>query len=106
MNPFIIYYFISLQVERAVDTEARTFFVLDATLISSRPLHLSSPQACRLSASVGYAECVGCAGAQGPEGGTVGQHRDARGTPEITVVGIEPKPASSYLTHMVQLTVV
>ncbi len=44
--------------------------------------------------------------AQGPEGGTVGQHRDAQGAPEITVVGIGPKPASSYLTHMPQLTVV
>lgn len=36
---------------------------------------------------------------QGPEGGTVGQHRDAQGGPEITLVGTVPKPASSYLTH-------
>lgn len=43
---------------------------------------------------------------QGPEGGTVGQHRDARGGPEITVVGTGPKPASSYLTHTAQLPVV
>jgi len=36
---------------------------------------------------------------QGPEGGTVGQHKDAQGGPKITVVGTGPKPASSYLTH-------
>jgi len=74
INPFIIYYFVSSQVERAADTGDKHTHVLcsqhHARFISPPPPRLQkcSPHARRLSPRTGYIECVGCAGLRGPRG--------------------------------------